>query len=85
MATQKDSSHEGRKALLVQPLGIDGSDDGPRILALDGVGAGVGERVLVVQEGWASATTVDREGAAIDAAVVGVVDEVTLIDEVALR
>jgi ethanolamine utilization protein EutN len=85
VASQKDSSHEGRKALLVQPLGIDGSENGARILALDGVGAGVGERVLVVQEGWSAATTVDREGAAIDAAVVGVVDEVTLIDEVALR
>ena len=85
VASQKDSSHEGRKALLVQPLGIDGSEYGARILALDGVGAGVGERVLVVQEGWSAATTVDREGAAIDAAVVGIVDEVTLIDEVALR
>jgi ethanolamine utilization protein EutN len=85
VASQKDNSHEGRKALLVQPLGIDGTEDGPRILALDGVGAGMGDRVLVVQEGWSAATTVDREGAAIDAAVVGVVDQVSLIDEVALR
>ncbi len=82
VATQKDGSHDGRKALLVQPLRIDGTDGGARILALDGVGAGVGDRVLVVQEGWSAATTVDREGGAIDAAVVGIVDEVSLIDEV---
>ena len=82
VATQKDGSHDGRKALLVQPLRIDGTDGGDRILALDGVGAGVGDRVLVVQEGWSAATTVDREGGAIDAAVVGIVDEVSLIDEV---
>ncbi len=85
VATQKDSSHEGRKALLVQPLRIDGTEDGPRIVALDGVDAGVGDRVLVVREGWSAATTVDREGAAIDAAIVGVVDEVNLTDEAALR
>ena len=84
VATRKDSSHEGRKALLVQLLRIDGTADGTTILALDGVGAGVGDRVLVVQEGWSAATTVDRDGAAIDAAVVGVVDEVDLADEAAL-
>ena len=78
VATQKDSSHEGRKALLVQPLGLDGSEDGARLLALDGVDAGVGDRVLVVQEGWSAAATVDRKSAAIDAAVVGVVDHVNL-------
>jgi len=68
----------------VQLLRIDGTEDGTRILALDGVDAGVGDRVLVVQEGWSAATTVDRDGAAIDAAVVGVVDEVHLADEAAL-
>ncbi len=78
VATQKDSSHEGRKALLVQPLGLDGTEDGARLLALDGVDAGVGDRVLVVQEGWSAAATVDRKSAAIDAAVVGVVDQVDL-------
>jgi ethanolamine utilization protein EutN len=84
VATRKDNSHEGRKALLLQPLRIDGTEGGARILALDGVGAGVGERVLVVQEGWSAATAVDREGSAIDAAVVAIVDELSLIDEVAL-
>ena len=81
VATQKDSSHEGRKVLIVQPLAIDGSERGVRLLALDGADAGVGDRVLVVQEGWSAASAVEREGAAIDAAIVGVVDRVDIAEE----
>lgn len=81
VATRKDSTHEGRKVLLVQPLGIDGKDSGASILALDGLDAGVGDRVLVVQEGWSAAAAVERESAAIDAAIVGVVDDVNLFEE----
>ena len=76
VATQKTLSHEGQKILLVQPLDLDGAESGATLLALDGVDAGTGDRVLIVQEGWSAATTVDREQAPIDAAVVGVVDEV---------
>jgi microcompartment protein CcmK/EutM len=39
------------------------------------VDAGVGDRVLLVREGWSAASAVGREGSAIDAAVVGVVDQ----------
>ncbi len=78
VATQKDASHEGQKILLVQPLDIEGAESGPTLLALDGVDAGVGDRVLIVQEGWSASATVDREQSPIDAAVVGVVDEVRL-------
>ncbi len=78
VATQKDQSHEGRKILLVQPLSLEGSEDGHPLLALDGVDAGIGDRVLIVQEGWSAAATVNREGAPIDAAVIGVVDEVNM-------
>lgn len=81
VATRKHASHEGRKVLMVQPLDLDGAWMGDTFLALDGgpgVDAGVGDRVLVVQEGWSAATTVGPEGAPIDAAVVGVVDHVQL-------
>ena len=49
VATQKHSSHEGRKALLVQPLNLDGTDRGDAVVALDAVDAGVGDRVLLVE------------------------------------
>ena len=78
VATQKHPSHEGCKILVVQPLNLDGTDRGDAVLALDAVDAGVGERVLVVQEGWSAMTSVGRPQSPIDMAVVGVVDTVTL-------
>ncbi|HEY6291771.1 MAG TPA: EutN/CcmL family microcompartment protein [Terriglobia bacterium] len=81
VATQKAPSHEGRKILVVQPLNLDGSDRGDEVLALDAVDAGVGDRVLVVTEGWSAMTAVGRERAPIDMAVVGVIDAVTPVDD----
>src|SRR3989442_467192 len=42
VATEKHASHIGRKALLVQPLNLDGSDRGDAVIALDSVDAGAG-------------------------------------------
>ncbi len=82
VATQKASSHEGRKILVVQPLNLDGSDRGEAVLALDAVGAGVGERVLVVTEGFSAMTAVERPHSPIDMAVVGIIDAVDLVEGV---
>jgi len=78
VASQKVPSHEGRKILVVQPLGLDGSDRGEAVLALDAVGAGVGERVLLSMEGFSAMTAVGRPNSPIDAAVIGVIDAVDL-------
>jgi ethanolamine utilization protein EutN len=79
VATQKAPSHEGRKILVVQPLNLDGSDRGDLVLALDAVGAGIGERVLVTTEGFSAMTSVGRPNSPIDSAVIGIVDTVDLI------
>lgn len=78
VATRKHPSHEGRKILLVQPLAIDDSAKGEPVLALDAVDAGVGDRVLVAQEGYSAMTSVGRPNSPIDMSVIGVVDEVEL-------
>lgn len=78
VATQKDAKFEGAKLLLVQPLDLDGKDQGTTVLAIDGADAGTGDRVLLVQEGKAAQMVLDRGVAAVDAAVVGVIDAVTL-------
>jgi microcompartment protein CcmK/EutM len=78
VATQKHSSHEGRKILIVQPVNLDGSDRGDAVLALDAVDAGAGDRVLLVLEGWSAMTAVGRPQTPIDMAIVGVIDEVQL-------
>jgi ethanolamine utilization protein EutN len=81
VATQKVPSHEGRKILVVQPVNLDGTDRGDPILALDAVGAGLGERVLVTTEGFSAMTAVGRPNSPIDSAVIGVVDSVDLHGE----
>ena len=80
VATQKAPSHEGRKILVVEPLNLDGSARGDVLLALDAVDAGVGDRVLVVTEGWSAMTAVERPQSPIDTAVIGVIDSVTLAE-----
>ena len=77
-ATQKAPSHEGQKILYVQPLGLDGSEMGDPLLAFDSVDAGVGDRVLVAQEGFSAMTSVGRKNAPISTSIIGVVDAVEL-------
>jgi ethanolamine utilization protein EutN len=78
VATQKHAAFEGATLLLVQPLNPDNTPRGPALLAVDGVGAGVDERVLIVLEGRAAGETLGRRGAPVDAAIIGIIDEVDL-------
>jgi ethanolamine utilization protein EutN len=78
VASQKESSHEGKKILLVQPLTIHDEPMGDPLVALDAVDAGIGDRVLAIQEGFSAMTAVGHTDAPIDAAVIGVVDRVDL-------
>jgi microcompartment protein CcmK/EutM len=79
-ATQKHPTHEGRKILLVQPLNLDGSQRGNPVVAIDSVNAGIGDRVLLVQDGYAAFTAAGHKLAPIDAAVIGVIDHVELLE-----
>lgn len=76
VATQKHRQFEGAKLLLVQPVTLEDAPRGPALLAVDAVGAGIHERVLVVMEGRAAAEAVGRKGTPVDAAIVGIVDRV---------
>lgn len=80
VATQKSHSHEGRKILMVQPVNLDGTDRGEVVLALDAVDAGIGEMVLVVQEGYSAMTAAGRPNSPIDMTVVGVIDHIDLME-----
>ena len=63
--------------MIVQPINPDGSNAGEEMLALDSVDAGIGDTVIIVREGWgASTAATGKPGAAIDTAIVGVVDEI---------
>jgi ethanolamine utilization protein EutN len=75
VATQKHRTFEGAKLLLVQPVSIDDTPRGTPLLAVDSVGAGVHERVLIVLEGRAAGEALGRKAAPVDAAVIGIIDQ----------
>ncbi len=76
VASQKQASHEGKKILLLQPLDLENQPSGDVIVAVDAVDAGVGDRVLAVQEGFSAMTSVGHVESPIDASVIGVIDAV---------
>lgn len=80
VSTHKRPQFEGAKLLLVQPETPDGAAVGATLLAVDSVGAGVSERVLVVIEGRAAGEALGRQGAPVDAAIVGIVDHVDAVE-----
>ena len=82
VSTQKNRKLEGAKLLLVQPLTLEGEPRGVEVLAIDSVGAGVGERVLLVIEGKAAGDALGRKAAAVDAAIIGISDTVDFRDAV---
>lgn len=91
VATQKTASMIGQKLLLVEPYRVDEQDranskstvsqglksTGRTFVAVDTVGAGVGEFVLVVQ-GSSARLTPETKNLPVDAAIIGIVDSVHL-------
>ena len=78
VSTHKHHKLDGAKLLLVQPIAPDDSPRGTPVLTIDSVGAGVGERVLIVIEGKAAGQALRRSAAPVDAAIIGIVDQVTM-------
>ena len=82
VATQKNQRYEGSRVMLCRQISPEGSDMDYTCIALDSVDAGQGDIVVVVQEGWSASTAATgKPGAAIDSAIVGVVDYVELLPE----
>ncbi len=81
VATAKHASHVGQKLLLVEPLDLTEKATGAPFVAVDAVDAGVGDRVLLALDGWAAMTAVGRPRSPIDAAVIGVIDQLDLVDD----
>ena len=80
VATQKNERYANARVMLCQPVTPEGAEVGATLLALDSVDSGEGDVVLIVQEGWSASTAATGvAGAAIDAAIVGVVDRVDFL------
>ena len=79
VATIKNELFEGHKLLLVDKLNLAGEPTPKYDIAVDMVQAGVGDLVLVLDEGNSARQILDREPmGAIRAVIVGIVDEVTV-------
>ena len=73
VATRKDETLTGIKLLVLQPIGADGAKAGRTLVAVDAIGAGVGETVFFVRGKEASFPFYPTE-VTTDAGIVGIVD-----------
>lgn len=81
VSTQKNQRYEGSRVMLCRQITPEGKDTDETMIALDGVDAGEGDIVLVVREGWSASTvSTGKPGAAIDSAIVGVIDRIDLLE-----
>lgn len=80
VSTVEHSFYDGRKQLIVRAVLPDGSFDGERyVVALDLVGAGIGQTVLVKDEGNSARQLMDeKDTAPVRSVVIGIVDDVQL-------
>jgi microcompartment protein CcmK/EutM len=77
VSTEKHPHYRGRTILVVQPVDPEGKPKGKSFLAVDGVQAGVGERVLILDEGGSARLIIgDEKALTIRAVVAAVVDRV---------
>jgi microcompartment protein CcmK/EutM len=78
VSTQKNAKLEGAKLMLVQPLDLSLQPRGASVLAIDGVDAGIGDLILLIQDGRSAQLVLGKGTAAVDAAIIGVVDAVEM-------
>jgi ethanolamine utilization protein EutN len=77
VSTEKHPHYRGYKILVVQPVDPDGKAKGRSFLAVDGVQAGVGDRVLILDEGGSARLILgDEKAVTIRAVVAAVVDRI---------
>ncbi|MZP30085.1 ethanolamine utilization protein EutN [Heliobacterium undosum] len=77
VSTSKDESLVGSKLLIVKPMSNSSANKIGLIVAVDTVGAGSGERVLVLQ-GTSARLILNNKNSAVDAAIVGIIDSIEL-------
>ncbi len=84
VATKKDPSMSGRKMLLLRPQLVDDQDPtkfragANTIVAVDSLGAGIGEMVLFTQ-GTSARFAPGMKDAPVDAVIIGIVDSVDVL------
>jgi ethanolamine utilization protein EutN len=73
-STVKHKSMHGQKLLVVQPQLVDGQPDGDPLVAIDGIGAGMGERVMITSDGRFAREVLGAEATPVRWSVIGIAD-----------
>ncbi len=83
VSTHKNEKLKGKKLLFVQPIDEKLVPFGNELLAVDGVGAGIGDIVVVISEGNSArqVTNADNKYAPIELAIAGIVDSIKTENE----
>lgn len=76
VSTVKHRSMEGWKLLIVQPLTEQGAPQGDPLLAIDNIGAGVGVKVVITNDGRGAREMVGDNTSPVRWSVIGLLDEV---------
>jgi ethanolamine utilization protein EutN len=77
VSTVKHEDHHGTKLLWVRPVDDNGRPTEGAFIAIDGAQAGIGDYVLVMEEGKGARQVMDCKSAPCEAIIVGVVDHLT--------
>jgi ethanolamine utilization protein EutN len=81
VATLKDKGFDGRKLLLVRPENPDGKAADTPVIAVDTVQAGVGDRIIFVDEGNSARMVLDWPDGCVRAVIVGYIDEIEMAEK----
>jgi len=73
VSTQKEKSMEGLKFMLLQQVDMEGRETGGQVVAVDAVGAGIGEYVLYAS-GSSARQTVATDKKPVDAVIMAIID-----------
>lgn len=71
----------GKKLMIVDHLHADGTPTGKYLIAVDSVGAGPGQRVLVLDEGNGARQVLNDPKAPVRSIIVGIIDDISIVDQ----
>ncbi len=80
VADAKIDGLKNLKLMIVTPEGPDGKKSGDSLIAVDTVQAGVGDRVMIIDEGGSANLALNSEGLPIRTIIAGIIDEVAVTE-----
>lgn len=81
VTTISHAAYKHRRLLVIEPLYLEGDSSGKDFVALDTTQAGIGDTVLVLNEGGGARQVMESKDACVISVIVGIVDAVHLYNE----